>query len=98
MGAEIYTDSASEQLAIKKAFPGVKEGELQPLHLLCTVHSDRTLRRKVRNSQVANLVRKAMYATTRIKCEDTLAEALTIAQKLIKDINPNYLNPIEKAR
>jgi hypothetical protein len=40
-------DSASEQLAVKKAFRGAEEGELQPSHLLCTVHSDRTLRRRL---------------------------------------------------
>ena len=36
-------DSAGEQSAVQKAFPGLIAGEQEVTHLLCTVHSERTL-------------------------------------------------------
>jgi hypothetical protein len=36
-------DSAGEQSAVKKGFPGLKAGEQKVDHLLCSVHSERTL-------------------------------------------------------
>ena len=41
-------DSAVEQLAIRRAFPGLQEGEQEVDHLLCTVHTMRTLSDRVR--------------------------------------------------
>ena len=38
-------DSAGVQAAVKKAFPGLEVGEMEVTHLLCTVHSERTLQR-----------------------------------------------------
>jgi len=40
-------DSAAEQLAVQNAFKGIYDGELDVKHLLCQVHSDRTLRKRV---------------------------------------------------
>src|SRR5438034_9947387 len=34
-------DSAGEQCAVRKAFPGLEAGELEPTHFLCRVHSER---------------------------------------------------------
>jgi len=38
-------DSAAEQAAVKKAFLGLKAGKQEVDHLLCRVHSNRTLQR-----------------------------------------------------
>jgi MULE transposase domain len=40
-------DSATERLAVRQAFPGVDGGETNVTHLLCTVHSSRTLMRRL---------------------------------------------------
>ena len=37
-------DSAGEQCAVRKAFPGLSAGETEVKHLLCRVHSQRTIR------------------------------------------------------
>lgn len=39
-------DSAAEQAAVQRAFPGLIAGEMEVDHLLCVVHSERTLRRR----------------------------------------------------
>src|SRR4051812_23984277 len=36
-------DSAVEQKAVQRAFPGLQAGEQEVTHLLCVVHSERTL-------------------------------------------------------
>jgi hypothetical protein len=40
-------DSSIEQKAVKLAFLGLSAGEQEVSHLLCTVHSERTLRRRL---------------------------------------------------
>jgi hypothetical protein len=55
-------DSAAEQLAVKGAFRGVNEfgGEKLPDHFLCTVHSDRTLRRNIADAKILKHIRAAV--------------------------------------
>ncbi|KAF8435878.1 hypothetical protein BGX38DRAFT_1216159, partial [Terfezia claveryi] len=40
-------DSAIEQRAIRLAFPSLNAGEQEVAHLLCSVHSNRTLLRRL---------------------------------------------------
>ncbi|KAF8421730.1 hypothetical protein BGX38DRAFT_1239967 [Terfezia claveryi] len=40
-------DSAIEQRTIRLAFPGLNAGEQEVAHLLCSVHSNRTLLRRL---------------------------------------------------
>ena len=75
-------DSSIEQLAVQKAFPGLIAGEQNIQHLLCTVHSNRTLLRKLGSSAARpayNLLRQAMFCFTGIKCRELCEEAIRVA-------------------
>lgn len=72
----IVDDSATEQKGIMDAFPGLDVGEQQVSIFLCTVHSYRSLRRKVSDKTVRTLIYQAMMAKTRYKCEIKIQEAI----------------------
>jgi hypothetical protein len=91
-------DSAAEQLAIKKAFPGLEAGEMLPDHILCTVHSDRTMRRKIKDTMVLKHLRDAMYSRSELGCDKYLALALARADAIMKKDNPGWLSPLEGLR
>ena len=77
----ILTDeSAIEQRAIRLAFPGLDAGEQVVTHLLCSVHSNRTLLRRLgskAHQSAYQLLKHAMYCFTGIKnrelCEQAIA-------------------------
>ena len=48
----ITDDSPAEQLAVKLAFRGLKEGEQEVTHLHCRVHLERTLERRIKNKDI----------------------------------------------
>ena len=51
-------DSAAEQKAVKLAFHGLIDGENEVSHLLCRVHSERTLDRNLKGKEyeVCNII------------------------------------------
>jgi hypothetical protein len=73
-------DSAGEQSAIQKAFPGLIAGKQEATHLLCTVHSQRTLQRNLAGPKYAEAQRYlliAMYTRrTRAGCEESIQAAI----------------------
>ena len=76
-------DSAIEQRTIRLAFPGLKAGEQEVTHLLCSVHSNRTLLRRLgttAHKPIYQLLKHAMYCFTGIKnrslCEEAIAAAI----------------------
>ncbi|RPB21160.1 hypothetical protein L211DRAFT_450441 [Terfezia boudieri ATCC MYA-4762] len=78
-------DSAIEQRAIRLAFPGLNGGEQEVAHLLCSVHSNRTLLRRLgsnANKPIYQLLKHAMYFVTQIQnralCEQAVAAATAI--------------------
>lgn len=75
-------DSAIEQSAVRKAFPGLSAGEQEVSHLLCTVHSHRTLQRRFASEAlkpICQTLRHAMYVYTRPRCQDLCMEAINLA-------------------
>jgi len=75
-------DSAIEQRVIRLAFPGLNAGEQEVTHLLCSVHSNRTLLRSDANKPIYQLLKHAMYCFTETKnrelCEQAIQAATTI--------------------
>ena len=71
-------DSAAELLAVKKAFPGLKEGEQEVTHFLCRVHSMRTLNRKLKKEPVAlkHLLKALKYRKSLPGCDQELELAM----------------------
>lgn len=53
----ITDDSAAEQRAVQLAFPGLHAGERVVTHLLCTFHSEQTLKRRLKGSSCAKSLR-----------------------------------------
>lgn len=80
-------DSSIEQLAVKKTFRGLQDGEQEVSHLLCTVHTMRTLQRKFSSTAakpVFDLLRHAMFTFTGIKCLELCEQAVRIAPDDLK--------------
>ncbi|KAF8428783.1 hypothetical protein EV426DRAFT_585900 [Tirmania nivea] len=77
-------DSAIEQRAIRLAFPGLNAGEQEVAHLLCSVHSNRTLLRRLgsnANKHIYQLLKHAMYCLTEIKNRELCEEAIVAADE-----------------
>jgi hypothetical protein len=90
-------DSAAEQLAVQNAFKGIYDGELDVKHLLCQVHSDRTLRKRVPVRAIQDEIRAALYCrTTEIGALQHIDRALALAKAYMKEKDPEYLDPWEK--
>jgi len=73
-------DNAAKQSAVKKAFPGILAGELEVSHFLCTVHSMRTMDRKLKAKQYAapkkHLLSTMFGRTTKPECAAAFQPAL----------------------
>ena len=82
----VLTDnSAIEQRAIRLAFPGLTAGELEVEHLLCSVHSNRTLLRRLgsdAHKPIYQLLKHAMYCLTKIKNRELCDQAVHIASTI----------------
>lgn len=90
-------DSAAEQLAVQNAFKGIYDGELDVKHLLCQVHSDRTLRKRVPVKAIQDEIRAALYCrTTETGALQHIDRALALAKAYMKEKDPEYLDPWEK--
>ena len=89
----IFTDdSAGEQCAVRKAFRGLIDGECEVTHLLCKIHSRRTLMKKLPgkpNKKAVDHVFAALYnRRTKAGCEESVQVVITSCP--IK-INKRYL-------
>ena len=76
-------DSAVEQLAVGRAFPGLEGGEQEVEHLLCTVHTMRTLNKRFKSKAdkpILNALRQAMYTLTRTRYLDLCGEAIFLVR------------------
>jgi hypothetical protein len=76
-------DSAGEQCAVQKAFRGLIDGELEPTHLLCRVHSERTLNRTLAGDKhkaaQKHLIAALKYRQTKPGCEESIELAMKAA-------------------
>ena len=78
-------DSAIEQRAIRLAFPGLTAGEQEVEHLLCSVHSNQTLLRRLGSDAykpIYQLLKHAMYCLTKIKNRELCDQAVHIASTI----------------
>jgi hypothetical protein len=87
----MLTDSAGEQAAIKKAFPGLEVCEMEVSHLLCTVHSERTLQRHFGGESKRPILKHlttALYIRkTKAGCHDSIDAAIkACSQSKDKDL------------
>jgi len=76
-------DSAIEQRAIHLAFPGLNAGEQEVSHLLYSVHSNRTLLRRLGSTAhkpLYRLLKQAMYCFTAIKNRELCQQAIAAAE------------------
>jgi hypothetical protein len=78
-------DSAGEQSAVQKAFPGLIAGEQEVTHLLCTVHSERTLQRSLAGQEYTE-ARKHLLVAMRVRrthagCEESIRAAIKASPK-----------------
>ena len=95
-------DSAIEQRAIRLAFPRLNAGEQEVTHLLCSVHSNRTLLRRfgsTAHKPIYQLLKYAMYCFTGIKNQELCEQAIEIAGQdleLVKYIRNNWLQIASK--
>ena len=84
----VLTDgSPFGQLAVEKAFCGLQTGEQEVTHLLCTVHTMRTLQQKFSSAAaklVLGILRQAMFTFTGVKCLELCEQALRIAPDDLK--------------
>ena len=93
-------DSAIEQRAIRLAFPGLIAGEQEVAHLLCSVHSNRTLlRRLAAHKPIYQLLKHAMYCFTGTRNQELCQQAIQAAgsdQELARYIRTNWLQTASK--
>ena len=75
----LIDDSSIEKLGIKKAFPGLAAGEQEVNIYLCTVHSMRTLMRRIGHlPKVLDKMIGAMFLTTKSNCSAMVKEAINL--------------------
>ena len=76
-------DFAGEQCAVRKAFGGLVDGKMEVTHLLCKVHTLRTLRTKLlgaSNTKVREHLIAALYnRKTKPGCEESIQSAIQAA-------------------
>ena len=81
----VTDDSAVEKKAIREAFPGLSAGGTRPLHLLCTVHYERNIRKQFPGA--ANEVTRGHLLTalrnnlTEESCRKSLDQAVANASE-----------------
>jgi len=78
-------DSAAEQAAVRKAFPGLVEGEQEVDHLLCRWHVWQTMTKRIKDHDIIGHLRKAQtLRKTEYGCLEELEAAMALARDLIK--------------
>ena len=82
-------DSAGEQSAVRKAFPGLIAGEQEVTHLLCTVHSEQTMQQSLKGQEYDQTWKHLLVAMrtrrTRAGCEESIQAAIKTSPKAKKD-------------
>jgi hypothetical protein len=82
-------DSAGEQSAVSKAFRGLIDGEQEVTYLLCRVHSERTLNRKlpgkVHKAALNHLIAAFKFRQTKAGCEESIEHAIKAAPEKSRD-------------
>jgi hypothetical protein len=108
-------DSAAERLAVKLTWPVQNSAytavgnetvsnrqaaaDSAPEHFLCRVHSQRTLYRKIHDTEVRKHIMHALYHDkTEAECKNSLEKALKRAIALEKHKNPHYLPHSEREK
>lgn len=94
-------NSAIEQRAIRLAFPGLHGGEQEVAHLLCSVHSNQTLLRRLgsdANKPVYRLLKHAMYCFTGTKNRELGEQAIAAAtdKSIVKYVETQWLQTASK--
>ena len=74
----LMDDSAAEQAAVRKAFPGLIVGETEVTHLLCHVHSMQALERQLKKHKCSHnhLLVALKYRRTSIDCDQSIDAAI----------------------
>ena len=76
-------DSAAEQKAVKIAFRGLLDGEMEVTHPLCRVHGERTLRRRLAGDKCKHcrkhLLAALKFRKTSIGCDESIKSAIDAA-------------------
>ena len=74
-------DSATERLAVRQAFPGADGEGSKVTHLLCTVHSSRTLMRRLGHASASrkHLNSAMIYRKTEAGCLEDINLAIDAA-------------------
>ena len=75
----LMDQSNVEANAINKAFPGLQAGEQECDIIFCTVHTMRTWMRRIYEKTVKDKMVMAMHRTTKIGCEQLVAEAVSLS-------------------
>ena len=79
----LTNDSAGEQCAVRKAFQGLSDGEQEVTHLICKVHSRRTMLKKLpgdANQRCREHLMAALdYRKTKPGCEESIQAAIDAA-------------------
>ena len=76
-------DSAVEQRAVRLAFPGLSASKQEVDHLLCSIHSYRTLLRRLSSTtrkRACNILNHAMYCFTGIQNRQLCEQAISAYQ------------------
>ena len=76
-------DSAGEQCAVRKAFPSLQIAETEGTHLLCRVHSCRTIDKNLAGDNCKESRKHLMAALynrrTKIGCHESVEQAIKAA-------------------
>lgn len=76
-------DSAGEQCAVRKAFPSLQIAETEVTHLLCRVHSRRTIDKNLAGDNCKESRKHLMAALynrwTKIGCHESVEQAIKAA-------------------
>ena len=84
----ITDDSTAEQRAVRLVFPGYIIGEIEVDHLLCRVHYERTINRRLAGDTLVKCRRHMLSALknrrTQLGCDNSLEQAIA-AYKCDKD-------------
>jgi hypothetical protein len=98
----LIDDSASKQAGVKKAFYGLNAGKQEVTHLLCIIHSDRTLKHHFGHSSKANILQHLQQALwgsfTKKGYEDNIQAAINAShdEKEKEYIQKEWFNTMDK--
>ena len=83
-----------EEGAIAEAFGGLRVGEQEVSVFFCTLHTNRTFKRKFGKDRLYELMVAAMHAYTSLKAESLVDEAITFAMRY----RPNLVDYLKQRK